>query len=183
MSARLLPVLLFAVVAGCASGPVPDTTTALPPQTIRVGAGGSGGRATINATTTSSFVTVPHPIGDVWSVVPSAYDTLGITKAVIDPGEHFVSNAGVKIRQRLGGTPLSRFIECGTTQIGPNADSYEVFLTVSTQITPAAGGQSNIASIVEAAAKPLNFAQEYARCSSKGVLEQRIADAIKLRLR
>ena len=183
MSVRLLPVLFLAMVAGCASSSVPDTTTALPPQTIRVGAGGSSGRATINAVTTSSFVTVPHSVDDVWSVVPSAYDTLGITKAVIDPKEHFVSNAGVKIRQRLGGTPLSRFIECGTTQIGPNADSYEVFLTVSTQITPAANGESNIASIVEAAAKPLNFAQEYARCSSKGVLEQRIADAIKLRLR
>lgn len=183
MSARLLPVFLVATLAGCASSPSGGTTTALPPQSIRVGAGGSGGRATINATSSASVVTVPQPIEDVWSVMPATYDTLGITKAVIDPTEHFITNGGLKIRQRLGSTPLSRYLECGTTQIGPNADSYEVFLTVSTQLSTSADGGTTIVSMVDGAARPLNFAQEYARCTSKGALEQRITDAVKLRLR
>lgn len=182
MAHRLSAVLVMAVLASCASS---TTTTGAPaaPQTIRVGAGGTGGRVTVNATSTAAVASIAHPVADVWRVLPLVFDTLAIPKGLVDPSTHVIGNQGMKIRQRLGSTPLSRFIECGTTQIGPNADSYEVYLTITTQVSSESATSTSIATTVDAAARPLAFAQEYARCSSKGILEQRIAEAVRNRLR
>lgn len=175
-----LALLSLVLLAACASsGPTPGAGSST--QTISIGSGGSGGTTRMNTSTTSSVANVPFPLADVWRFLPEAYDSLGIPKSLINPATRVISNQGMKIRQRLGKTPLSRFIECGMTQIGPNADSYEVFLTVSTQLA-AAGSGTTITTTVDAVAKPLNFAQEYSRCSSKGVLEPRIVDALKKQL-
>ena len=177
MSSIRVIVLSLGTLCACASSgatPGAGSTT----QTISVGARGSGGSTRMTASAVASESTLPFPLEDAWRFLPAAFDSLGIPTSLVDPSTHVISNQGMKIRQRLGKTPLSRYIECGTTQIGPNADSYEVYLTVSTQLDRAGTG-TIISTTVDALAKPLNFSQEYSRCSSKGVLEPRIADAIK----
>lgn len=176
---RIATLSLVALCACASSGPTPGAGSTT--QTISIGAGGAGGTTRINTSTIASVAAVPFPLADVWRVLPAAFDSLGIPKSLIDPATYVVGNQGMKVRQRLGKTPLSRFIECGTTQIGPNADSYEVFLTVSTQLS-AAGSETKVSTTVEALAKPINFAQEYSRCSTKGVLEPRLVEAIRKHL-
>ena len=139
------------------------------------------GSLTISPVTDASNHSLTSSVDDAWLQLAHVYDSLAIPKVLIDPKTHTISNQGQKIRQRLGRTSLSRFIECGTTQIGPNADSYEVFLTVTTHLA-AEGAGSRLSTTVEAVARPLTFNQTYSRCSTKGVLETRIADALKARL-
>lgn len=175
-----LAVLLLGVAAACASSSSSSNPPASAPQSVRVsGGGGSATGTRIDPSLAPHATTVMFPVEDVWRFLPFVWDSLGIPKVSIDPKSHILSNGGMKVRQRLGKTPLSRFIDCGQTQIGPNADSYEVFLTVTSQVVSAGAGQATLATVVEAAAKPLNFNQEYSRCSTRGELEDRIAKAIK----
>ena len=78
---------------------------------------------------------------------------------------HQMGNEGFKLRKTLGSTPLSRYIECGTTQIGPNAESYDVVLTLLTQLYPADGGSTSVTHTFEGSAKPVTYSQDYSRCS------------------
>jgi hypothetical protein len=172
--------ILLVAASGCASS-TGSTTTGSPaaPQTVRVGQMGSGGSTTMNVSTAAHVTTVAFPVEDVWRFLPTVWDSLGIPKALIDPKSHTLSNQGMKIRQRLGKVPLSRYIDCGTTQIGPNADSYEVYLTVTSQVVSASASEATISTVVDAAARPLNFSQEYSRCTTRGLLESRVVDGIK----
>jgi hypothetical protein len=143
-----------------------------------------GGRtgATVVATAVANVTNVPFTVDEVWRVLPAVYDSLAIPTALFDAKTHVISNQGSKVRQRLGKVPLSRYIECGTTQIGPNAESYDVQLSVTTRVDPGTPTGARISTTVESAAKPVAFSQEYSRCSSKGELELRIADLVKARL-
>ena len=90
-----------------------------------------------------------------------------------------------KSRQKLGKERLSTFFECGTTQVGPNADSYELYVTVHTYLEPLKGDSSRtrMTVAVSGAAKPLQFSQDYSRCTSKTMLERRILDVISSALK
>lgn len=177
--------LLFARVAivigltACASSSAAPTRTST--ETLRV-LGSEGGAVTLTSSTVANVSHVPFTVEQVWGVLPAIYDSLGIPISTLDATERAIGNAGLNLRRRLGNVSLSRYIDCGNTQIGENADSYDVHLKVITRVQPAEGGMAAVATTVEAAAKPVTFAQAYSRCSSKGVLEKRLADAVKLRL-
>jgi hypothetical protein len=115
--------------------------------------------------------------------LPGVLDTLGIPVGTLEPASRTIGNSGLKIRGRLRGVPLSRYIDCGnSTQIGPNADSYDVNLVFLAEVRPAQGG-STVRVTLQAVAKPVNFAQDYSQCSTKGVLESRFFDILSARLK
>ena len=64
------------------------------------------------------------------------------------------------------------------TQVGPNADSYEVYFTITTQLDSVAPSLTRMTTQLTAAAKPLAFSQDYSRCSSKVVLEKKLLDIV-----
>lgn len=175
---RRLIVLSLVVFAGCASAPAGTATPDR--ETMRVSGAGNLRMTSIEQTTESK---VDFPVGKVWHALPAAYEALGIPITGADNPTHTISNGGLKVRRELGKTSLSRYIDCGTTQIGENADSYDVYLTISTSVDEVpATGLSALHTTFEAMAKPIAFSRDYSRCSSKGELEKRIADAVKAQL-
>ena len=129
------------------------------------------------------MVTIPHDAEMVFRVLPSLFDSLGVPVNTIDPARKLIGNSGFKIRQRLGKAVLSTLIDCGNTQIGPNADSYDVYMIITTSVSPAGTGSSRLSTLVEAQAKPITYNQGYNRCTTKGTLEQRLADLVTRRLK
>ena len=127
----------------------------------------------------SSTTALNFPLEQVWKVLPVVMDSASIPIATLEPAKHLIGNSGFKLRQRLGKVSLSRYIDCGTTQIGPNADSYEVVLTVFVQAQAGASNTTNVTLSIDASAKPVSFNQAYSSCSSKGALETRLLDLIK----
>jgi hypothetical protein len=119
--------------------------------------------------------TVKAPLDQVWSRLPAAYDSLGIALTTRDPSRHFIGNEGMKIRTRLGGVSLSHYIDCGRAQIGPSADSYDIFLAVTTVAQSVSATETRLYTTVQASGKPLNFGQDYSHCSSTNELEKRLA--------
>lgn len=169
-------------VAGCASagsaGPPPVAPSS---QTVSIVGPSGGANIVMGGSNTSNVQTLPFSADQVWRALPGAFDSLGITVRALDPVKRSIGNSGFAVRRRLGGVSLSRFIDCGTTQLGPNADDYDVRLTVLTDVRSSEGG-STVTTVVEAVARPINYAQEYSRCTSRGTLEQRIIDVVRARL-
>jgi hypothetical protein len=179
--ALLLPLALAAAAAGCSSSSPIESAPA--PQTVRVSGGGSGplamGMTPSPADARAS--TVSAPLAEVWRVLPAAYESLNIPVSTVDTATGVMGNSGFNVRRRLGTVPLIRLIDCGTTQGGPSAETYDIRLTVTTRVTAVDGG-TRLATTVEPMGKPAAFSGEYIRCSSMGTLESRLADAVKARL-
>jgi hypothetical protein len=179
---RGIALLSLAALAACASGS--SSTSTSRPETMRVVGGGglATGGISMNASSTASVSKVAFPLDAVWRALPSVYDSLKIPPTTLDPKTHHFGNEGMKIRQRLGGVQLSKYIDCGQAQIGPSADSYDVFLNVTTTLRAANAGETEVSTMVEAAARPQNFGQDYTRCTSRGTLENAIAAIVATKL-
>ena len=166
-------------LAGCASSSaLPERTDT---RTIEIQ--GVAGKLTTSSSSSASVASVSAPLDQVWRMLPALFDSLAVPVALIEPAKHVIGNEGFKIRQRLGKVTLSRYMDCGTTQIGPNADSYDVYLTVLVQLQPGANGTTSIATSFESLARPIAFAQEYSRCSTKGLFETRLVALVKAQLK
>jgi hypothetical protein len=140
------------------------------------------GRIAITTNSEADVTTLAFDADAVFRVLPSLFDSLGVTVNTLDPARRQIGNNGFKIRQRLGKAILSTLLDCGASQIGPNADGYDVYMSVMTTVTPNGAGSSRLATLVEAQARPVTFNQAYNRCTSKGNLEERLTNLVTRRL-
>lgn len=180
--------LSLALLSGCASsssststgtGTSAATTARQAPRTM---GGADVGSITIATSSTADVTHLANSVDAVWRIMPSVFDSVGIAVTTIDQQNKQIGNPGYKIRSRLGKVTLSRYLDCGNTQIGPNADSYDVFLSVLTTVSAEGASGTKLSTIVDAQAKPITYNQAYSRCSSKGGIEMRIAELVKARL-
>lgn len=180
---RALALLSLATLSACASSG-PAGTPAVKPASQTINGSGAGvGALTINTQTNTDIVKMPYAAENVFRILPSVYDSLGIPVTLLTPATKTIGNPSFKTRQRLGKLPMSRFLDCGSsTQIGPNADSYDIVINVSTNVAADGPNGSTITTVFEAQARPATFNQGYNRCSSKGALETRLTEIIKARL-
>lgn len=169
-------IVCLAAVGACTSAATTADPSAPSVQTIRSEGMGS---LRVVGTTDASSTAFNAAAEDAFQFLPLVYDSLAIPRTWIEPKQFLISSQGFKVRTRLGRTSLSRYIDCGSTQIGANADSYEVFMTVTSRLVPNGKDRSTLSSTVEASARPLSFNQDYSRCSSRGELERRIAQVAK----
>jgi hypothetical protein len=128
----------------------------------------------------SMSVVIGAPLQTVWRYLPTAFDSAGVALTLVDPKMHLMANEGFKIRQKLKNERLSTYFECGTTQVGPNADSYELYVTVRSFIEPLKNDstRTRMTVAISGAAKPLQFSQDYSRCTSKTMLERKMIDVV-----
>ncbi len=166
-------------LGGCATSPSSVGTAR--PATQTVGSEASGA-IRIAPGSGPDVATLPFAIAKVWTALPIAMDSLGIPVAQLDPATHVIGNSSFKIRQRLGKTNLSRYIDCGQAQIGPSADSYDVQLTVLMRLQSEGEASTRVSTTVTAMAKPILYNQGYSGCSTKGELETRLLNIVKAQL-
>lgn len=127
----------------------------------------------------STSTTVAFPLEQVWRAMPAVFDSLEVPVGRVDPVEHVFGNEGVRIRKRIGGEAISKYFDCGTTQIGPNADSYDVMLILLTTLRPGPANTTIITITAEASARPVARSQPYAGCSSRATLDVRLVGILK----
>lgn len=176
----LVAALSIAALSACSSNPPIGGAPA--PETVRVSGPGGGGSVTLTSGATAGLSIVAGSVAKVWHLLPSVYDSVGLPVASLDSTRLVIANGDTKLRRQLGGVPLSRYLDCGATQIGANADSYDVVLTVQTQIQPNEGGATSVRTLVTAVAKSVAFTQAYFSCSSTGKLESRLAEVLRAKL-
>jgi hypothetical protein len=118
----------------------------------------------------------------IWSALPAVYTALSIPLTTADNQTLRFGNEGMKVRRKLGETSLVKLLDCGRTQIGQNADSYEIIMSVVTTLKRHDENITVISTSVEASGKPLQFGGSETRCRTKGELEKQIALAVRARV-
>jgi hypothetical protein len=136
----------------------------------------------IHPTMNAIGATVPFAMDLTWPAARSAYDSLSLPVATIDPATHTLATAMLRLRRRVGETSLSRYLNCGNTQGGQSADAYEIQLSVQTMLQAADSGMTRVLSTVTAVGRPITLSGEYTRCTSTGNLERAIAAIVTARL-
>ncbi len=169
------------VLGACASAGTSGAPGAPASQTISVIGAGGGAQISTSGENAAHVQTLPFTADQVWRALPAVFDSLGIRVQTLDGAKRTIGISGFAVRHRLKNVPLSRLIDCGTSQMGPSADDYDVRLTVFTDVHAGDGG-ATVTTSLEALARPINYAQEFSHCSTKGVLEQRIVDLLQARL-
>ena len=141
------------------------------------------GKVNISTNPSAHVSRIESPADLVWKALPAAFDAMSIPITTVDTAHMVMSNGGLKIRRQLGSTSLGVFIDCGTTQVGENADSYDVYLTFSAEVQKdPESGNAKLLVVLESAARPVSFSRDYSRCTSRGKLEDRFATAVKKQL-
>ena len=176
--------LVALLAAACA----PAGTTAeapVSPGESRVTTDGSGVDVHLANNRSAAAVTVPAPPARAWEAVRETYTALGIPMGTSDAQKGTYGNQQFVVRRHLGGTALSRYLQCGQTAAGaPIAETYRITLSVMSAVQPAPGGASHVHTQVGASAQSIEGASSGpVPCSSTGVLETRIAEGVGARVR
>lgn len=176
MRILMLAVALAGMSACASSGTTPDA--AAPAERAQIS---RSGELTRLPSGQPNAISAPVEIAPehAWKLLRAVYDSLGIPVGRVDAAARIVGNAGVRVRRRLGTVSLTQYLDCGSTQGGPNAETYEIHLVLTTQVQPGTGGNSVVSTTVDAMARPVTFSADFFPCTSKGRLETRIVDVLR----
>jgi hypothetical protein len=173
-------IVLLLVTIGCSSGGGTPDVAPPPPEVIQTP---GAAPLRVERERIASGGRVAAPIEEAWKVVISVYRDLGIEPTTLISETHTIGNQSLKIRRSLGGTSLSRYLNCGSgTGVGPNADYYNVEMSVMTYLSATADGSTEVKSVVDATARPVSVGSNPVVCASTSMLETRIAKMIQERV-
>ena len=167
--------MALVAAAACVSAPTGEGERPL----VDVATTNLSGYQNLQLTQDLEYITkeIPVDVTLAWGVLPGVYQEIGIPVATTDPSKMMVANPGFEV-QRIAGSRMNRFLDCGTSRTGPMANSYQVTLTVSTELTEVAEGQTEVKSLVTGQAINRSTAGYPISCSSRETLEELIADKI-----
>jgi hypothetical protein len=182
-----LSLLSCAALIGCASSKTsttPQPSPSTPLETVRVSGSVGGGTMTVETHPGAgpAIIRVGFPVVRVWEVLKTAFDSLAIPVSSVDPATHTMGSSSLRVRRRLGDVSVSKYINCGNTQTANAADGYEIVLAVTTQVQVANDGLSQLVTSVDAQGRPITLSSEYARCTSTGLIETRLAQLVTAQL-
>ena len=79
--------------------------------------------------------------------------------------------------RRIGGQRMSRYFECGQGAMGrPRADEYDVTYSIFSWLVTNEDGKTVLLTELDGSARPSSVSSNPIHCSSKGTLEERIAN-------
>lgn len=184
---RIVGPVALLVLAACSSGHTPDPDpTVGPGNTVRVAGTNTTGVSNNALRVTPSFDvavdTIYAGVEPIWTALPAIYTALSIPLTTADNQTLRFGNEGMKIRRKLGETSLIKLLDCGRTQVGQNADSYDIVMSVMTALRRHDANTTIISTVVEASGRPPQFSSSETRCRTKGELEKQIALALRARV-
>ncbi|MDP9200352.1 MAG: hypothetical protein M3P26_00245 [Gemmatimonadota bacterium] len=115
------------------------------------------------------------PAAAVWQAIPRVYADLAIPLEIYDSTHRFLVGV-VSARRAFANRSLSYFVNCGSTLMGPNADSYNVRLHLQTQVDSIGAAEARVRTLVNATAA--SDGGITVRCSSRGDLERLIVERV-----
>jgi hypothetical protein len=125
--------------------------------------------------TTGTAYEVPFPAARTWAAVLATYEALKLPSEVRDSGNGRVETGVFHRRGDLGGKQISTYLSCGDGITGPYADSYRVYMIVTTTIVPRGPDRSAIRSVLLGGAVNVSEgARQPMACESTGRWEIRL---------
>lgn len=171
-------VLLLLAVVGCASSgggtatqPAPQSA---PDQVLLVDASGKVYRRTADQDRPVEQTT-PGTVADVTQALLAAYGDLGMPAVSAEPGAGRVASREFEAPSRIGGRPISSYVDCGSDPMGsPRAASYAVWLIARSSVAAVDSGHVTVGTVVRATARQRGVSADPIVCESTGALEKRV---------
>ena len=118
---------------------------------------------------------LPFSAADVWRTLPRVYADLAIPIESVDAADRLLVGV-TSARRTFANSPLSALIDCGSTLMGPNANSYNVRLHFQNQVDSTDKAQASLRTLVIATAA--SDGGTTVRCSSTGQVERLITNRV-----
>lgn len=128
-------------------------------------------------------MTVAAPAAKVWAALPEVYRELGLDINFREPGPSRTGTCYQRVRGRLGKLLLSSLLDCGENVSMPNADRFDVALTVLSTVIPISDQVSRLVTFVLGVGIEGTTGGNRLWCYSTGVLEDRIRQLAEERAR
>lgn len=179
---RWIPIALL--LSGCASsgstlpGASVDRTTTY----IDTGAAGAATlyvESWVNGNITTSAL--PGEPADVWDALLEVQAELELPVNFVDAQKRSTGMQAVRVRKLSNRRP-GLFLDCGRGNAGEYANTYDVYVTLVSQVLPSEKGGSELRTQLEAVAKDAAHGNNTIRCTSSRRLEKEIAQGIRARL-
>jgi hypothetical protein len=127
---------------------------------------------------------IPASAGAVFFAARQIFSELGIPTPVADSIRGYLVNGRLVKARNLAGSPLSTYLHCGMGLTGPNADTFRVTMAVAAFMDSTSPSTSRFRIVLLAGAESTEGVSKSAvTCATSGVLENRIIQAVKLRVR
>ena len=169
----LMSPLVLALATACASsGSSPDPGIA--PPTERVVAADTHGayRTTVPPNTKAHLPVSPSRVFDA---LKSVYEGLGVPPAINDPATGRFGNTDFWKTRKLGTEPISLYLNCGESIMGPAADNYRIYISVISQVHPDGKGETDLETSFTAQARNMEgTTSDRVACGTTGRLEELI---------
>ena len=184
--AALSAAVLLVGVSGCASTAASTTGdfggSSVQTAVIQNAQGAARGLNMVSTTEVNSAL-INAPVEKAWVALQEVYTTLNIPVTDLNQQSRTIGNNAYRVRRRIGDVPTMRALDCGGDSGMPNAETYQLLLTVKSRIIPSDAGGSVVQTTLEGTGKnPTTAASSDVRCSSMGTLEKRIADLVKAKV-
>lgn len=178
----VVSLVLATLLAACggtrAAAPVMGGETQTPVRVLG-GAGERGGQLNTVSNYRGVADRIGVPIDRAWAAMPAVYSELGIDFKTLDHTQRVIGNDALRARRQLGKLPLSRYFSCGGDGGRDNADSYDVTMSVRTQLVPDGAAGTTVATAVQATARSRLFSSAEVACTSTQRLEDSIAKLLQ----
>lgn len=176
------PLLLAAACASTGSSSAPATTTIQTTMPIIGGNAQDNNLRTTTTTITATTVRYPYTAEQVFGVLASVYEDLKIPVTTMVSKDHIIGNLDFRGRRAIGSLVMRRLLDCGGTTGEPNADSFDMFMSISSEVKAEGAHESVLATVFQASGRPIAFSGNDVRCTSTGEIETKIAALTKLKL-
>ena len=178
--------VLLVGVSGCATTSASTTGdfggSSVQTAVIQNAQGAARGLNMVSTTEVNSAL-INAPVEKAWVALQEVYTTLNIPVTDLNQQSRTIGNNAYRVRRRIGDVPTMRALDCGGDSGMPNAETYQLLLTVKSRIIPNDAGGSVVQTTLEGTGKnATTAASSDVRCSSMGALEKRIADLVKAKV-
>lgn len=119
----------------------------------------------------------------VRSAIRQMFASLDIPMTIDDTTQDTYGNNDFQKSSRIGNRPMSEYVDCGTTAIGPRAATYRMYMSLITVVDSVRPQQTRVKSTLAVTARDQAAGGTTARlhCSSTGKLERMLVDSISAR--
>lgn len=177
---RLSFLFLALLLAGCASG---SSDGQMLGSGVQAAASdnptGTGGEFHLPPDLVTATLEVPVSADVAWSTLKAVYQELKIPTPEVSESSKTLRNLRFVVSRRLGGQRLSRYLDCGRSATGPNANTHRLELEIASRVVSLGEGKSRIDT--EIAGTGMNIegtSNTRVLCTSTHQLELRIAGRV-----
>lgn len=175
---------LFAVLilVGCATGS--STDDPLIGSGVQAPASdnptGTGGEFHLPVDMVTASLEVPASADEAWPALKTVYQELKIPTPEVSETARTLRNLRFVVSRRLGGQRLSRYLDCGRSASGLNANTHRLELEIASRVVPLGQGKSRIdTEITGIGINMEGTSNNRVLCTSNHQLELRIAERVR----